>query len=268
MSQPTVLLLTVHDQVMSPFSMMWRSWCDAEGVSHLPAAPETIASLITRHAHPGEATHIPEMMLTAISHMHRDVGLPDPVYHPEVTEAMAALAAAKRGQPSNPLSLRCLNVALLAAQQAQDSKRQDAALEAALTILLLREAGLLLSSELVHITYADIAAADGRAWLRLPRQEPVPVSPLLAETAARILPEDPSKPVIPVTQASLNGRIRTMTKSVGLGTGYTQLSGSSGALLDVLTTEPPRCRDQEESGTERARNRVVKLLRHARREPV
>ena len=71
---------------------LWEAWADAHGASALPAAPLAVAAYLQSLANAGKAVSTIQVASTAISHRHREVGLPKPTAHPQVRLQMAGIA--------------------------------------------------------------------------------------------------------------------------------------------------------------------------------
>ena len=243
-----IYTLPVQPKVAESCSKGWLSWCRENSRAALPAAPATLAGYLEEASIEGENTFFPEIIAAVVSGAHRQAGHPDPVYSPEAARTLAALAGAKAKTVAvpNPLGLRCINAAILAAQQTQSGEERNEALSAALIMLMTRETNLL-TWELPRVTYADIRRSGNHAWLTTnASEEPQPVSALLAETAALLAGDDPSRRMFPVEPNRVTARLKRLTANVGLGTGYSFRSGSMGLLLDIMVSDPAMPVDESE----------------------
>ena len=268
MADAEILHMPVRGEIMALYPGDWRSWCASNGRDPKAQHPGDTALYLRSERHDHQTTIVPEIAAAAMSQLARDNGLPDPVYSPEVTEAMADMAQSRSGiHLYNPMGLRCLNVALLAAYQAGTEKARRRALEAALAMMLSRESQLL-TWQLTQVTHAEIVRSGEHAYIRRGDEEPHPVSTVLAELSAELGRGREQERVVPVRPQGLTPRIKRLTAAVGLGTGYSHWSGDAGVLQDLLATDDtfsPRADDDEDHPDQESRERLAHVRRHAQR---
>ena len=73
----------------------WRqfaAWCDAEGYTSLPAAPETVAAYLVHRAHEGRSIATIKIDRAAIRHYHLTHGLDSPTQSAGVSRVLRGLA--------------------------------------------------------------------------------------------------------------------------------------------------------------------------------
>ena len=268
MPEPQILHTPVRQELMSIYPDDWQSWCADNGRDPGAQRPDDTALYLRSDRHNHKTTILPEIAAAALSQLARNKGLPDPIYSPQVTAAMADMAQ-HRTDPvvRNPLGLRCLNIAFLAAHHAEGEKARRRALEAALAMMLSRESELF-TWELTELTHADIVRSGDHAWIRRGDEEPHPVSTILAETAAQLGHGREDDRVIPVRPQGLTPRIKRLTAAVGLGSAYSHWSGNVGVIQDLLATDDtfrPRADDDEDHPDQESRESTDHLRRHAQR---
>jgi site-specific recombinase XerD len=144
------------------------AWCADRGLSHLPAAPATIAAYLSAHAPPGLAVSTLRR-LAAIAVLHRLAGFKDndlPTRSPEVRTVWAGI---RRVHGTAPQKVRAARTKVINALVARLGNRPIDIRDRAL--LLIGFAGALRRSELVGLDVADITEDDEGLRLMLRRSK-------------------------------------------------------------------------------------------------
>ena len=201
--EPTLVPLMTHFVLSNPG--------DPTDLSSL--APATIAERLSRIPLPP----LLELAAAALSQMHRERGLPDPVYN-----RIVATAIQRALRLPAPLTVRCVNMASLAHQRTLTNEGRRKAGFSLLTVRLLRETQFN-ADQLSELTWATLLDPH------TPQTEST--STLIEELA----PKDLTQRLYPARPPHIDSIIRALTHNIGLGTAYTNQSGPAGTLHDMAT---------------------------------
>ena len=228
-------------------------WCTANGRTSLPATPETVAAYfddLPEVARVGSL--IPEMYAAAISRNHICQGLPDPIYSPEVTQAIRDTTALEeqRGRRVNPITLRCLNLIEEHAQNPRTTRGQGTesqeqatqrALEDSAIIRITREADAC-GSDLEELRWHDIEQTpDGTALVTLgPVDSSFHLTHKVSTQTAAVLREladttaRDRETVLGIPRKTFNRRIKSACTQAGLGNIYSLTGAKMGMFTDLV----------------------------------
>ena len=138
----------------------FTSWCEAEGLEALPAAPETVGNFLTARAGTHKAASL-NMRLVAIGQAHRLKGHALDTRHPAIRETMKGI---RRTHGTAPAKKAAVVVDLLRDAMAELAKIAGPRALRDRAMLLVGFAAALRRSELVAIDAEDVQA--GRGWHR------------------------------------------------------------------------------------------------------
>jgi site-specific recombinase XerD len=158
----------LSDNTRRAYESDWRAfcgWCEAGGISPLPAAPVVVAGHLASLA-PSLGRSGLRRRLAAIAHQHRQAGHPWETRHPAITATMRGILAT-HGKPARPAAaLTSTEVkTLLAACGTDTAGHRDRAL------LLLGFAGALRRSELVAIDREHLRFTSEGMTVLIPRSK-------------------------------------------------------------------------------------------------
>lgn len=208
----TLTALPVKDSLAAAATyVLAESTADADGTPTL-----------SRHELAEKLLRIPlppmlELTAATISHMHREQGLPDPIYAREVARAIAQAIRSR-----SPLTVRCANEARITLSLAQTQPEQDQAAFGLLTVNIMREA------------QPSAGAFSGMTWNTL-LDGRHPLTAFTHSLARDLAPADRSGRVYPVATNSINGHLDRFIRHAGLPSAYTVICGPSGIHHDMNT---------------------------------
>jgi integrase len=134
---------------------VWARWCTRRGVAALPADPEAVAAYLVERAAAGIAVTSLDLACTAIRHVHRTHGLPNPAEDELVRQVRLGLrriyGTAPRRQ-ARPLTVPEIRRIIGAIDRTTPIGARDAA------IILLGYASALRGAELAALSVADLAS--------------------------------------------------------------------------------------------------------------
>lgn len=149
----------------------WRhfaEWCRLHGLSPLPAEPETVALYVADIAQEYRVSTV-ERRVAAIAHEHNRNGAESPTGHAGVREVLKGIrrvhGTAREGKAALAVEALRAMVTPLARDGATLTEKRDRAL------LLVGFAGALRRSELVALTYLDVANVDEGIVLSVSRSK-------------------------------------------------------------------------------------------------
>ena len=232
----------------------FSAWCERNGYSPAPAAPETVAAHLAAIAEARSASTL-KVRRAAVGAAHRAAGLADPAGSELVKRALAGLVR-ERAAPQR--QARALGLAELAAvratacnprtgrqsgrtespRKARERGRADIALCSVLLFAGLRR------SEAAALGWGDVeASADGSGllWVRRLKTDPE------AEGSARYLPREamralgairpegagPEDPVFGLSGRQVGRRVAAAARAAGLGSGFSGHSGRVGLAAEL-----------------------------------
>ncbi|HET7386732.1 MAG TPA: site-specific integrase [Nocardioidaceae bacterium] len=142
----------------------WERWCADRDISALPADPVALCAYLAERGEASLAVATLNLSCSAIRHVHRLCGAPDPVAAEIVHEVRRGLArtygTAPR-RPARPLTLDEIRQILTAIDRTSAAGKRDAA------IILLGFAGALRRSELVALTLDDLTHRSAGILLQI-----------------------------------------------------------------------------------------------------
>jgi integrase len=136
----------------------WERWCHARDLDAFPADPMALCAYLAERAESGITVQTLTVACSAIAHVHRVRGFPDPANHHAVREVRRGLrrtygvAPVRQARPLTPADLRQI---LGAIDRSTPLGARDAA------IILLGYASALRRSELVALTLHDVEPKPG-----------------------------------------------------------------------------------------------------------
>jgi site-specific recombinase XerD len=127
------------------------TWCEAQGLQALPAAPRTVAAFLAARAREGRRVSTLEQSLAAISQAHQAAGLPSPRSAAEVREVLRGIRRTLGVAPlqKNPILVEDLRRMVATLPEDLLGVRDRA-------MLLVGFAGAFRRSELVGLDLADV----------------------------------------------------------------------------------------------------------------
>ena len=132
---------------------VWERWCDHRGIRALPADPAALAAYLVERAAEGTAVVSLNMARTAIRHVHRQHGLPNPAETELVRQVQLGLRRTYGVAPkrlARPLTVADVGQIVAAIDRTKPIGVRDAA------IILLGFASAMRGSELAHLRLADV----------------------------------------------------------------------------------------------------------------
>ncbi|MDP9824070.1 integrase [Nocardioides massiliensis] len=131
----------------------WHRWCTTRGVAAVPADPLTVCAYLTERAEAGRATATLDMACTVIRHVHRTLGVPDPIASEAVRQVRRGLRRTHGAAPrrlARPLSVEDIRQIVAGIDRITPHGIRDAA------IILLGYASAMRRAELVALDLADV----------------------------------------------------------------------------------------------------------------
>ena len=144
----------------------FETWCAAQGLVSMSAAPAAVAVYLTHLAESGRKIATIERALTGIVHAHRSRGIAWPRAHPAIANVMAGIRRRVGAPPAQKAPVVDELLAAMLATLAEDLRGlRDRAL------LALGWSGAFRRSELVAITIADVARSSEGLIVKLRRSK-------------------------------------------------------------------------------------------------
>ena len=233
----------------------FRSWCEQEGYSPLPAQPEILAAYAVELADDGKSMSTIRLAVAAIVDAHRCVGLESPATA-GVTETLRGLSrqigvSQKQARPLDADALAAIRATALNSRrsrggsfESEEMALRRGRLDIALTSVM-SDAGLRIS-EAADLRWRDVLdAEDGAGLVYIERSKTdqvgegayVVVTPdtLVALKQLRQDSETWSDddPVFGLSMSQISRRVDSMARAAGLGKGYSGHSGRVGLAGQV-----------------------------------
>ena len=225
----------------------FRTWCEQESYSHLPAQPEVLAAYAAELADDGKSMSTIRLAVAAIVDAHRNVGLESP-QTAGVTETLRGLSrqlgvSQKQARPLDADALAAIRATAFTPRttrggslEMEDTPLRRGRLDIALASVM-SDAGLRIS-EAVALRWRDVLdAEDGAGLVHIERSKTdqtgegayVVVTPE-ALTALKQLREDAGACsdddiVFGLSMSQISRRVDNMARAAGLGEGYSGHSG-------------------------------------------
>ena len=239
----------------------FSAWCEREGYSSLPAAPEVVAAYAAELADVGKSMSTIRLAVSAIADAHRRVGLDSPVTA-GVSETLRGLtrrvgAAQKQAKPLDADALAAIKAtaftprttrggSLEMAETALRRGRLDIALASVMS-----DAGLRIS-ETASLRWRDVLDAKDRAgivYIERSKTDQVGEGAYVVITADTLtaLKElrqnteacSDDDPVFGLSESQISRRVASMARAAGLGEGYSGHSGRVGLAIRMTRRGAP-----------------------------
>ena len=239
----------------------FRTWCEQEGYSSLPAQPEVLAAYAAELADDGRSMSTIRLAVASIVDAHRRVGLESPVTA-GVSETLRGLArqlgvSQKQARPLDADALSAIRATALTPRIARGGSlesEETALMRGRLDIALasvMSDAGLRIS-EAAALKWRDVTnAEDGAGLVYIERSKTdqtgegayVVITPdtlaalkQLRHDAEAWTDDDP---VFGLSMSQISRRVDSMAKAAGLGEGYSGHSGRVGLALRMTRRGAP-----------------------------
>ena len=222
----------------------FEHWCLIHGLTHLPAAPETVARYIREECNPTGGSIIGEAAAWAIAQRHEEEDHPDPTLAPEITRAIREGADTK-DFVGNPITPRCMTV--IKSHTPDDGKETDTRRWNTTTAMMMTIIECKIGTEEIEsLKWGDLTvnAVTGRTEIRA-RNKSRQASKELSERLEALRGDD-GEPVFRVTRKGVSDRIRRQCSKAGLGGKYSYMScvlGSTFTRMMKGEMPPPGSRD-------------------------
>ena len=239
----------------------FRSWCEQEGYSSLPAQPEVLAAYAAELADEGMSMSTVRLAVAAIVDAHRRVGLESP-QTTGVTETLRGLSRQlgvnqKQARPLDTDALAAIRATALNPRisrggsfESKETALRRGRLDIALASVM-SDAGLRIS-EAAALRWRDVFdAEDGAGLVYIERSKTdqagegtyVVVTPDTL-IAMKLLRQDTEtwsddEPVFGLSMSQISRRVDSMAQATGLGEGYSGHSGRVGLALRMTRRGAP-----------------------------
>ena len=239
----------------------FRTWCEQENYSSLPAQPEVLAAYAAELADDGKTMSTIRLAVAAVVDAHRRVGLESP-QTVGVTETLRGLSrqvgvSQKQARPLDADALAAIRATAL-----NPRRSRDGSLEAEETALsrghldialasVMSDAGLRIS-EAASLRWCDVLVAeDGAGIVYIERSKSdqlgegayVVITPntLVALKQLRQYSETwaDDDPVFGLSMSQISRRVDSMARAAGLGEGYSGHSGRVGLAIRMTRRGAP-----------------------------
>ena len=239
----------------------FRTWCEQEDFSYLPAQPEVLAAYAAELADDGKSMSTIRLAVAAIVDAHRRVGLESP-QTAGVTETLRGLSrqlgvSQKQARPLDADALAAIRATALnprisrgGSLESEETALTRGQLDIALASVM-SDAGLRIS-EATALRWRDVLdAEDGAGLIYIERSK----TDQLAEgayvvitpdtlTALKQLRQDSETwtdddPVFGLSMSQISRRVDSMARAAGLGEGYSGHSGRVGLALRMTRRGAP-----------------------------
>ena len=239
----------------------FRTWCEQESYSSLPAQPEVVAAYAAELAEDGKSMSTIRLAVAAIVDAHRSVGLESP-QSTGVTETLRGLSrqvgvTQKQARPLDADALAAIRATAFTPRitrggsiEMEDTALRRGRLDIALASVL-SDAGLRIS-EAADLKWRDVLdAEDGAGLVYIERSKTdqagegayVVVTPDTL-TALKQLREDDEDcfdddVVFGLSMSQISRRVDSMARAAGLGEGYSGHSGRVGLAIRMTRRGAP-----------------------------
>ena len=239
----------------------FRSWCELEDFSYLPAQPEVLAAYAAELANDRKSMSTIRLAVAAVVDAHRSVGLESP-QTTGVTETLRGLSrqlgvSQKQARPLDADALAAIRATAVTPRitrggslEMEDTALRRGRLDIALAPVL-SDAGLRIS-EVASLKWRDVLdAEDGAGLVYIERSKTdqagegayVVVTPdtlaalkLLRQDSATWSDDDP---VFGLSMSQISRRVDSMAQAAGLGEGYSGHSGRVGLAIRMTRRGAP-----------------------------
>ena len=239
----------------------FRSWCEMEGFSYLPAQPEVLAAYAVELADDNMSISTIRLAVAAIVDAHRRVGMESP-QNAGVTETLRGLSrqvgvSQKQARPLDADALAAIRATALNPRRSrggsfemEETALRRGRLDIALASVM-SDAGLRISEAAV-LRWRDVLdAEDGAGLIYIERSKTdqagegayVVVTPDTL-TALKLLGQDSEmwgddEPVFGLSMSQISRRVDSMARAAGLGEGYSGHSGRVGLAIRMTRRGAP-----------------------------
>ena len=226
----------------------FRSWCQCEGQSALPASPEVVAVYAAELVAKGKSMSTVRFAVSAIVDAHRSVDLESPV-NAGVTETLRGLArrigaSQKQAKPLDADALAAIRATAFTPRRSRGGSLESEAfalkrcrLDIALASVL-SDAGLRVS-EAVQLRWRDVLDTEtGAGLVYIERSKTdqagegayVAITPETLTAIKQLRQDsgvmtDADAPVFGLAISQISRRVDSMARAAGLGGGYSSHSG-------------------------------------------
>ena len=240
---------------------IFRTWCEQEGYSPLPAQPEVLAAYAVELADDGKSMSTIRLAVAAIVDAHRRVGLESP-QTAGVTETLRGLSrqlgvSQKQARPLDADALAAIRATALnprisrgGSLETEETALRRGCLDIALASLM-SDAGLRISEAAALRWRHLLDAEDGAGLIYIERSK----TDQLAEGAYVVITPDTltalkqlrrdsetwtdDDPVFGLSMSQISRRLDSMARAAGLGEGYSGHSGRVGLALRMTRRGAP-----------------------------
>ena len=240
----------------------FRSWCEGEGQTALPASPEVVAAYAAELVDDGKSMSTVRLAVAAIVDAHKRVGLESPV-NAGVTETLRGLtrqisANQKQARPLDADALAAIRATAFTprrsrggSMETQDTALKRGRLDIALASVL-SDAGLRVS-EAAQLRLRDVLdAEDGAGLVYIERSKTdqagegayVAITPETLAALKQLRQEsgmmpDADAPVFGLSMSQISRRVDSLARAAGLGDGYSSHSGRVGLAIRMTRRGAP-----------------------------
>ena len=239
----------------------FRTWCEQESYSWLPAQPEVLAAYAAELAEDGKSMSTIRLAIAAIVDAHRRVGLESP-QTAGVTEILRGLSrqvgvSQKQARPLDADALAAIRATALNPRKArggslemEETALRRGRLDIALASVL-SDAGLRIS-EAASLRWRDVLDAEngaGLVYIERSKTDQAGEGAYVVVTpdtlaALKQLREDSeawtdNEPVFGLSMSQISRRVDSMARAAGLGEGYSGHSGRVGLAIRMTRRGAP-----------------------------
>ena len=239
----------------------FRTWCEQESYSWLPAQPEVLAAYAAELADDGKSMSTIRLAIAAIVDAHRRVGLESP-QTAGVTEILRGLSrqigiSQKQARPLDADALSAIRATALNPRKArggslemEETALRRGRLDIALASVL-SDAGLRIS-EAASLRWRDVFDAEnaaGLVYIERSKTDQAGEGAYVVVTpdtlaALKQLREDSeawtdNEPVFGLSMSQISRRVDSMARAAGLGEGYSGHSGRVGLAIRMTRRGAP-----------------------------
>ena len=239
----------------------FRSWCEQENYSPLPAQPEVLAAYAAELADDGKSMSTVRLAVAAVVDAHRRAGLESPV-NAGVTETLRGLArqigiSQKQAKPLDADALSAIRATAFTPRRSRGGsfESEETALKRGRVDIalasVLSDAGLRVS-EAARLRWRDILDAEDNAGLVYVERSKtdqegegayVVVTPNTLITLKQLRQDSEvwidEDPVFGLSMSQINRRVDSMARAAGLGEGYSGHSGRVGLAIRMTRRGAP-----------------------------
>ena len=240
----------------------FRSWCQGEGQSALPASPEVVAAYAAELVAEGKSMSTVRLAVSAIVDAHRIVDLESPV-NAGVSVTLRGLArrvgaSQKQAKPLDADALAAIRATAFTPRRSRGGSLESEAfalkrgrLDIALASVL-SDAGLRVS-EAVQLRWRDVLDTEtdaGLVYIERSKTDQAGEGAYVAITPETLtalkqlrqdsgVMTDADAPVFGLAMSQISRRVDSMAQAAGLGDGYSSHSGRVGLAIRMTRRGAP-----------------------------